>query len=321
MERLLFILAVSFGSIGVGYAAQRVLLGFRLARFENVIRFSSGMKLFGLLVLQPVAILNAFWRLRLAHAELMVMPVLGVLSLAVGAGTAILCIKLFRLPPFRAGSVLSASMFTNLGVFAALIAFVLYGPLGFSLVQLFRVFEETTYYAVGFPLTQQVGTGPLRDIRFNARLFAIKPIAVAPLGAIVVGSVLKWIGLTPPDVLITVSDIIVPLMTATLGCSIGLTLRVTRLGHYRREVAMVAFAKFVAIPLVLIPLAWLFGLGAVMNGVPLKVIVIASFMPSAFLALVPPALYGFDLDLANSAWLVTTLAVIGIVPLLFLVLA
>jgi predicted permease len=42
-------------------------------------------------------------------------------------------------------------------------------------------------------------------------------------------------------------------------------------------------------------------------------------MPTAFMALVPPVLYGFDLDLANSAWLVTTLALLIVFPILFLI--
>jgi predicted permease len=318
MNRLLFVLVVSFGSIAAGYVLQRLTV--KRIRFERLSWWSSRMKLFALLVLQPVAILNAFWRLRLADAELIAFPFLGALSLVIGATTALLFIRFFHIPPFRAGSVLTSSMFTNIGVFAALIAFVLYGPLGFSLVQLFRVFEETIYYAIGFPLSQQVGQGPLNRLRVSARVFAVKPIAVAPLGAIVLGTLLKWAGAMPPDSLAVAANVIVPVMTAILGFSIGMTLRVTRLAHYRREVAMVLFAKFVVIPTILIPLAWLLGLGSVMDGVPLRVVVIASFMPTAFLALVPPALYGFDLDLANSAWLVTTLALMGIIPMLFLVL-
>ena len=43
-------------------------------------------------------------------------------------------------------------------------------------------------------------------------------------------------------------------------------------------------------------------------------------MPVAFNALVPPAIFGFDLDLANSAWIVTTASLIVIVPALYFVL-
>ena len=43
-------------------------------------------------------------------------------------------------------------------------------------------------------------------------------------------------------------------------------------------------------------------------------------MPVAFNALVPPSIFGFDLDLANSAWIVTTGLLAVIVPVLYLTL-
>jgi predicted permease len=321
MEALLRILVISFGSIGIGYGIQHLLRGFSADAEPLLTRTSNGLKFLGLLVLQPIAILNSFWTLNLQHVELVIMPVLGVMSIAVGAGAAMLCIQLFDVPPSRAGSVLTASMFTNLGVFAALIAFVLYGPVGFSLVQLFRVFEETTYYAIGFPLSRQVASGPLKEIRLDPRHLGIRPIVLVPLGAIIVGASLKWLGVTSPPVLDDVSQMVVPTMTAMLGSAIGLTLRITKVNSYRREIAMVVITKFIVIPLVIVPIAWVSGLGSMLGGVPFKVVVIASCMPTAFLAVVPPAIYGFDLDLANSAWLVTTLGLLVVAPILLFVLA
>ena len=52
----------------------------------------------------------------------------------------------------------------------------------------------------------------------------------------------------------------------------------------------------------------------------MMVLVIVSVMPVAFNALVPPVVYGFDLDLANSAWIVTTLGLIVILPVIYFVL-
>jgi predicted permease len=43
-------------------------------------------------------------------------------------------------------------------------------------------------------------------------------------------------------------------------------------------------------------------------------------MPVAFNALVPPVVYGFDLDLANSAWIITTLGLLVILPVLYVLL-
>ena len=43
------------------------------------------------------------------------------------------------------------------------------------------------------------------------------------------------------------------------------------------------------------------------------------FIPLAFTALIPPSIYDLDLDLANSCWLVTTLSIVLILPLLSLI--
>jgi predicted permease len=44
-------------------------------------------------------------------------------------------------------------------------------------------------------------------------------------------------------------------------------------------------------------------------------------MPVAFSALVPASIYDLNLDLANSCWLVTTLSLIVILPLLFYIIS
>ena len=43
-------------------------------------------------------------------------------------------------------------------------------------------------------------------------------------------------------------------------------------------------------------------------------------MPVAFNALIPPSLYGLDLDMANSCWLISVLGMAGLLPLLHVLL-
>ncbi|MFW5842784.1 MAG: hypothetical protein ACOCW6_02565, partial [Spirochaetota bacterium] len=277
------------------------------------------MKLIALLVLQPIPIINSFWSLSMGNVELLALPFLGALSLVVGGTAAIAFIKGLRIPPYRAGSVFTAGMFTNIGIFGALIGFVLYGPIGFTVVQLVRVFEEPIYYAIGFPLSQQISAGGLQKFRFNWMLITDRPIIAIPIGAIVTGTLLNVSGLTPPQLLATASGYIVPVMTAMLGSAIGLTLRVTKMGDYKKEISLVMLIKYAIVPAVIIPAAWLLGLGQIMDGIPFKMMAIISFLPTGFIALVPPVLYDFDLDLANSAWLVTTLALLLVFPIVYFV--
>lgn len=78
--------------------------------------------------------------------------------------------------------------------------------------------------------------------------------------------------------------------------------------------------KYGAIPLVMVPLRLLLGLHRTMDVVPPKVLTILSFVPSAFIVPVPPAIYDFDLDLANSGWIATTLALLFLFQVLYVVL-
>ncbi len=226
-----------------------------------------------------------------------------------------------KIPPYRGGSVFAAGMLTNIGIFGALIGYVLDRPFGFTVVQLVRVFEEAIYYVIGFPLSQQISTGALQRFRFNWKLVADRPIIAVPLGAIAIGTALNVAGIAPPELLTTASGYIVPIMTAMLGSAIGLTLRVTMMGDYKREISVVMLIKYAIVPAVIIPAAWLLGLNQIMGGVPFKMMVLISFLPTSFIALVPPVLYDFDLDLANSAWLVTTLSLLLVFPVVYFVIA
>lgn len=67
-----------------------------------------------------------------------------------------------------------------------------------------------------------------------------------------------------------------------------------------------AAIKFLILPAAVTSVGILLDYGKMLDGLPLKVLIILSSMPVGFLALVPPVLYDLDVDLANSCWLFTT---------------
>ena len=69
-------------------------------------------------------------------------------------------------------------------------------------------------------------------------------------------------------------------------------------------------------PLVTASAGALLGLGEVNGDVPLAMLMLLSAMPVAFTAMVPPALYGFDL--ANGAWFVGMIGLIVVLPAMYL---
>jgi predicted permease len=317
LANLLFILGISFGSLFVGIGARALLLHFGLMPAEAIWTLSKYLKLFSLVVMIPIPVINTFWKFSLPSGPLLAMPLLGILSWIVGGVSAAAANRVFRIPPKRAGSVFACGMFTNLTSFGRLIAFVMFGDRGFFLVQLFIVFETLIYYAIGFPLSHQISAGESGKFRFRANIIMKQPLTVIPLLYILFGVLLNVSGLQRPRLFDDFSGYLIPSSVVALGLSIGMTLRFGRISRYRVEVLLIMAIKFLVVPLVVIPAAYLLGMHRILDGIPMKVVIILSFMPVAFTALLPPALYGFDLDLANSGWIVTTLFMLIVLPAVY----
>ena len=91
--------------------------------------------------------------------------------------------------------------------------------------------------------------------------------------------------------------------------------------NYIKESIAISIIKFVLVPSIISTIAFFLGYGKMGEGLPLKVVIILSSMPVAFSALIPASMYDLNLDLANSCWLVTTLSLIVILPLLFYIIS
>ena len=317
MQRLLFILSVSIGSIAAGYLIQIVLTFRGTVSRERFLHLSKYLKLTAFFFLHPIAIVATFWKLSLDSVQLLLFPILGVFSVLVSGAAALLFIRAFKFPPRRAASVFTSGMFTNLVTFGGLIGYVLFSDFGYLLAQLFNMLVSVCYYLIGYPVSNNIGRGESRYLRLDAKTLKSNPLLFVPTAAIATGLILNAMGVPRPDFLDSLIGVLIPSRSVLLGVSIGLSLRFAKIREYRIEVGLVMLIKFLIVPAVMIPVGLLFGLHTVSDGVPFKMLVVLSVMPVAFNALVPPAILGFDLDLANSAWVVTTASLIVIVPVLY----
>jgi len=319
MSRMLFILSVSFGSIAGGYIIRRIFEP-RVSESEKKLRsVSRGLKLSSFFFMNPVALLSTFWGLNIPDSRVFGLPIIGFASVLIGMLLAIAAIRMMNIPPVKAGSVFTCGSFSNILTMGGLVAYTFFREPGYGLVQLFTMAMSPIYYLVGYPIAANIGLGRKPVLKVTAASLKENPFLFFPLAAILVGIGVHATGLPRPDVLATVVAIIVPLVAATLGISIGLTLRFTSIRRYLREIAVVLAIRHLLLPALTIPIGVLLGFGHISDGLALKVLIIVSVMPVAFNALVPPAIYGFDLDLANSAWIASTASLAIIVPGLFLV--
>jgi predicted permease len=320
MQKLIFILGATIGSIIAGYVVRRVVAGRSDASDRRLLGMSRAMKQSAFFFLQPITFVSTFWNMNLSDVPFLLFPILGLISVFLAGAVSLIVIRVLKIPAAQAASVFTAGMFTNVLTFGGLIGFVFFGEIGYLYAQLFTMFIAVSYYLVGYPVSHNIAKEIRPVFHLDPRFFRENPFIVLPTAAMALGLILNVAGIERVAFMETVVAINVPLVAILLGLAIGLSLRFSSIAGYRREIGIVMLIKFVLMPLLLIPLGWALGLPAAGEGVPFKMLVTLSVMPVAFNALVPPAIFGFDLDLANSAWLVTTASLVVIVPVLYVIL-
>ena len=316
--RLAYIVIISFGSVFLGYAIR--LAASSRGGEGAVMRTSAFLKTVAIVFVTPLATINSLWGISFSGMRLVLLPFFGVTALSLGGAAGLFLIRMLKLEPYKAGSLFTSCLFSNISTLAAFVAFMMFGDAGFVTIQLYALMELPFYYAVAFPFSYEVSKGMPRNFRFSLKNFRDKPIVFFPLAAVAAGLLLRVSPVQKPAFMDGLSSVLVPAMAVLFGLSIGLTLKIGKVRLYRREIALVHGIKFLLIPAVLSALGYIAGLPRVMGGVPFKSLVVASFSPVGFLAVVPPTVYGFDVDLANSAWLVSTLSYAVILPFLLTVL-
>lgn len=318
MDRLLFVLSISFGSIAVGYGVRRVMERRRAGSDEVLRTVSRRLKLSAFFFLNPVALTSTFWGIGALDPRVFGLPFLGLLSVLVGMTGSMIAIRLLKIPPFRAGSVFTCGTFANILTMGGLVAYTLFREPGYALVQLFTMVMSPAYYLLGYPIAGNIGHGRKPVFRIGTTTLKDNPFLIFPLAAIALGIGMRFTGIARPAFLAEVVRIIIPTVAAVLGLAIGISLRFTGFRSYLKEIAVVLAIRHLLLPAIMIPVGILFGFANMSDGLPFKILIVVSVMPVAFNALVPPAIYGFDLDLANSAWIVSTALLAVIVPALFL---
>jgi len=271
-----------------------------------------------LLFFMPVTILAAIWIADIKSASIAALPLLGFAAIILGGILALLSARLLGLENRKTGSLFVCGSFTNIGAIGALICFLFLGEKGFALVPIYKIFEEVTYYAIGFPIAKYFS---IADGKQEGSLHRLKglirdPFIIVAVSSIVFGGLLNLSGIPRPQFFQTVNAIFIPFGTSLLLISIGLAMKFRSVSRYLKECSAVSIIKFMLVPIAISSIAWAIGYGNLDDGLPLKVVIILTTMPVAFNALIPPSIFDLDLELANSCWFFTTASLIVVLPLL-----
>lgn len=312
---------ILFGLL-MGYTAQILMESGRVAMPVTTEQLRKLLQRVALLFLNPVAIVGAVWVVNIEDGSIAALPFVGFFALTVGGILALAAAKVLGLEDRKTGAMFCCGSFTNIGSIGALVCFVFLGEAGFALVPIYKLFEEVSYYGIGFPIARYYSGGTVTDATVGRRfkVLTTDPFIVVAVSSLLLGGFLNWSGVQRPQIYKAVVSLFVPLATVMLLASIGLALRFRRVRDYFRESMAIALIKFALVPACVGGLAFLIGFGRIDGGLPLKVVLLLASMPVAFNALIPPSIYDLDLDLANSCWFVTTALLALVLPALLFVL-
>lgn len=321
MEKLLTSLGIIAFGISLGYAIQKLEQRGVIRLPMEMIELRKLLVKIGILCFISFSFLLAIWNLRIPDVRLMAIPFIGLGTLVLGGAIGLLSGKAMKLPNRKIGALFGCCSFTNIGAVGALICIVFIGEEAFALVALYKLFEETYYYVIAFPIAKYFSSSEQEIETLPARLKRVftDTFVVAILSAVSIGTILNVSGIPRPPIFATINSIIVPLGTVTVLTSIGMALRFSNIRAYTKECLTTVSIKFILAPIAATSVAYLLGFHTFMDGLPLKVVLVCSSMPVAFNALIPPTLYDLDLDLANSCWLASMVSLLVVLPMLFFI--
>lgn len=320
MSKLILSLGIIVSGLALGYAIQRLSKAGLIHLPISLDDLRKYLQKTALLFVLPVTVMGAIWIVDVPSISIAALPLIGVGAITLGGIMAWGAARMLRLEPRKTGALIPCGSFTNIGSIGALICYLYLGEKGFALVPIYKLFEELTYYSVGFPIAKYFSTMDAVQDSTAARLKTLigDPFIRVALSSILLGGMLNLFGLPRPDAFGVLNAIFIPLGTGMLLISIGLAMRFKSVRHHLSACTLVTLIKFAIVPLCATTAAWLIGYGQVDDGLPLKVVMILSSMPVAFNALIPPSIYDLDLDLANACWFFTTSALIVVLPVLLM---
>ena len=318
MQELIFSLTIIITGLVLGYIGQKIAKKMSSDHENSILFIRKLLQKIGLLFLMPVSFVAAVWIVSFEDIRITLLPLIGAFALLLGGALGLIMASFTKNGEKQRGEFFCCGSFTNLGSLGALITFVFLGEAGFGLIALYMLFENTVYYTIGLPIIKYY-SGAENEGTFRQRIMEIgrDPFVLAAMVALTCGLSLNLSGISRPIIFESVNNYLVPAGTFILLISIGLGMRFSRVAEYFVEGVLISLIKFIAVPFVTATLAYSMGFGGINNGLPLKVVLIASSMPVAFAGLVVASVYDLDLNFANSCWLITTAALIIVIPWLY----
>lgn len=266
----------------------------------------------------PLSLL-LFWTARIPAGRALLLPLVGLFVHAFGGATSWALARASGAARPAQGVYFLAGASSNVLTFGGIVVVLLlrstadpHAEHALAELALYRIFEVPFYFLCAWPVAASLAAGEGAGRGFFRRAF--RPVTLAPIACMAAGWALNLAGVRRPSSLEGVSEVLVKINVVLLGLTVGLTLRrAAPLKHLAGGVRLAA-VKFLIVPAASALLAAVLGF----RGVTLQVVAVCAAMPVAFMAVIASNLLQLDQELVGSLWLLTTLAMVVVVPLLAL---
>lgn len=317
--RLSATIFIIFASIASGCLLQRAVKSGVLAiDSRRLDKWRLTAQTLAIFIFFPLAAMLSLWGLPDPNPELFTLPLLGLLAYTAGGGLAVLSARLQGMSPGQTGAYYCCGAFNNIGAIGALVCLVFLGENAIALVILFRMLEDFYYFGLSFPIARRFASSVRKDPPHNKKFILALGLILA---ALVLGILLNIYNIKRPAAGGILASTLVIGATVIFLITIGMTLRLSAIREYLKPALLLCIIKFCLVPIVIVCAALLLGVENFDKGLALKVVVILSAMPVAMTALAPAAIFGLDLDLANTCWIVSTIALIAVLPALYYIIS
>ena len=275
--------------------------------------------MFNILVLGTALSIFSFWVLPLKW-ELMWLPVFGLLLSAIPGVTAYLISKNKYESGLDKGSYLAAAILSNMGTLGSVCAYVLFGEAAFAYTQIVALFQNLVFFLFCFPMAQyykQKGDPAGKPAQTTlASLFLNRN--QLPVVGLAIGVLLYVSGVPRPAFVGIAFDPLVHLAAWTALIPAGYSIEFSAMKKYYGRTLDIIPIKFVVTPVLGYWLArQLFAERELLG----SILVMAS-VPTGINAIVLARLYGLNVHVSSSAFVVTTALFLAVVyPLIFFMFA
>ena len=312
-----------FLGLSIGYSIQFIVKSEKLSFSINIEKTRKTLQKIVILILGPINCIGVYWAMDFPQKNLLLFPLLCVFQSILGGLIAIFIAKSIHLKHLDAGAFFCCGFFSNVVNIGGAICFIALGEEGYRLAVLYILFFGISSYGIGFPIAKYYAMKiNLNGLKKNSlKSFLKDPFILMNLSSIIIGITLNAFGPERPEFYRGIIRILVPTNTTFLLISIGLAMKLNKVGNYLKHSFYITGIKFLIVPAIMVSFGTLLGYHRISEGLPLKVLLILSFAPVAFNSIIATSIYGLSLDLANSSWIVTTAGLTLVLPVVFLLIS